>query len=156
MNKSALNRLTILMTLIMVFVGSALAHVTVSPKESTPGASEKYTFRVPTEKAIPTVRVELTFPAAAAVTTIEPKTGWKIESRKDDGGKLTGAIWSGSAIPPRESAEFSVVAKNPGDETTLVWKVIQVYEDGSKSEWTDAAGGRSPAPVTILKKTANK
>jgi len=29
--------------------------------------------------------------------------------------------------------------------------VIQIYEDGSKSEWTGAEGTRTPAPVVEVK-----
>ena len=36
----------------------------------------------------------------------------------------------------------------------LSWKVIQVYEDGSKSEWTGPQGSRTPAPSVELKKPA--
>ena len=80
------------------------------------------------------------------------KPGWKIEPKKDVSGKIIGAIWSGSTIAPREVAEFGFSARNPNEDTKLVWKVIQIYEDGSKSEWTGGGGSRSPAPVTTVVK----
>ena len=129
----------------------AEAHVAVLPKESAAGATEKYTMRVPDEKNIPTVRMEAEFPAAAEVISLDAKEGWKIEPKKDSSGKIVGAIWSGGSIAPREIAEFSFQARNPNEETKLVWKVIQVYEDGTKSEWTGPAGSRNPAPVTQVK-----
>jgi uncharacterized protein YcnI len=107
--------------------------------------------KVPTEKFVPTVRIEVEFPAALAASPFEPKTGWKIEERKEASGKLVGAILTGS-IPPGESSEFSFSAKNPAEEGSLSWKVIQVYEDGSKSEWTGVRGSRTPAPVVELAK----
>jgi uncharacterized protein YcnI len=122
--------------------------------ESTAGASERYTMRVPTERTVPTVRVEIQFPEAVTVSSIEPKAGWKIEENKNAFGKITGAILTGS-IPPRQTAEFSFTARNPDEETALSWKVIQIYEDGSKSEWVDA-GGRSPASVTFIRKAATR
>ena len=63
-----------------MFIGTAYGHVTVQPKQSAPGAVEKYALRVPTEKFVPTVRVEIEFPAALDVSSFEPKAGWKIEA----------------------------------------------------------------------------
>ena len=107
--------------------------------------------RVPDEKNIPTVRMEAEFPAAAEVISVDAKEGWKIELKKDPAGKIVGAIWSGGSIAPRDIAEFGFQARNPNEETKLVWKVIQIYEDGTKSEWTGPAGSRGPAPVTQVK-----
>jgi uncharacterized protein YcnI len=131
----------------------AYAHVTVRPMESPAGANQKYTMRVPTERNTPTVRIEIEFPDAVTVSGIEPKTGWKIEERKNASGRIVGAVFTGS-IPPRETAEFAFDARNPSEETTVSWKVIQTYQDGSKSEWVDASG-RSPASVTFITKPAN-
>lgn len=132
----------------------ACAHVIVRPQESVTGANEKYTMRVPTEGNSATVRIEVEFPAAAEVSAVDPKTAWNLEQRKDPSGKIVGAIWSGSSIAPREVDEFSFVARNPGEDTKLVWKVIQIYADGTRSEWTGPAGSRTPAPVTVVKKAA--
>lgn len=129
----------------------AQAHVTVLPRESTLGATEKYTMRVPNEKNVPTVRLETEFPPATDITSIAEKTGWKIEVKKDSTGRITGAIWSGSSIAPRDIVEFVFQARNSSEATELVWKVVQFYEDGTRSEWTGPKGSRSPAPVTQLK-----
>jgi uncharacterized protein YcnI len=128
------------------------AHVSVRPRESTAGASQQYTMRVPTEKGVSTVQIEIEFPALVKVTKVDEKPGWKLEPKRSAAGKLVGATWSGSSIAPREVAEFTFTATNPGEEGKLEWKVIQVYEDGSRSEWTGPAGSRSPASVTTIKK----
>ena len=138
-------------TVLAMSLAIAYGHVTVQPKQSTVGKSEKYSMRVPTEKFVPTVRVEVEFPAALNVSSFESKPGWKIEEKKDASGKLVGVILTGS-IPPGESSEFSFMAKNPNEEGKLSWKAIQIYQDGSKSEWTGAEGSRTPAPVTEVKK----
>ena len=57
--------------LILASAVIAWAHVGISPRESTAGATQKYTMRVPTEKNIPTVRIEAEFPAAVEVTSVE-------------------------------------------------------------------------------------
>jgi uncharacterized protein YcnI len=134
-----------------IATGIAFGHVTIQPKQSVAGKNEKYTMKVPTEKFVPTVRVEVQFPDALIVSSIDPKPGWNIEEKKDAAGKLIGMTLIGS-IPTGESSEFSFAARNPSQEDKLVWKVIQIYQDGSKSEWTGAAGSRTPAPVVELTK----
>lgn len=137
-------------------VATLLAHVTISPKESVIGVTEKYTMRVPNERNASTVRLEAEFPPAANVSYFEIKAGWKIEPKMDAKGKIAGAVWSGGMIGPHEFAEFTFLCRNPSDETKLTWKVIQIYDDGSRSEWTGAEGSRNPSPVTLVKKAASQ
>ena len=137
--------------LMILAVSAARAHVTVQPKESTAGTTQKYTMRVPNEKSVPNVRVEAEFPAGAEIMSVDEKAGWTIELKKDSAGRITGAVWSGASLAPRDIVEFGISAKNPNEETKLVWKVVQVYEDGSRSEWTGPQGSRGPAPVTQIK-----
>jgi len=147
-----LPRSTPILAIILVAVIGAYAHVTVRPRESVAGISENYTMRVPTERAVPTVRVEIEFPPGAEISSLAEKPGWKVEPKRDVSGKIVGAVWSGSSIPPRQVVEFGFVARNPAEETKLVWKVVQIYEDGSRSEWTGEQGSRTPASVTTVKK----
>jgi uncharacterized protein YcnI len=107
--------------------------------------------RVPTERQSSTVRIELEVPNAVTVVSIAPASGWKIEEKKDPQGKIVGVIWSGGSIPFAEYREFVFEAKNPSTETKLGWKVIQIYEDGTRSEWTGPESSRSPASVTTIK-----
>ena len=137
--------------IITLTIGTAYAHVSVRPRESVVGASQKYTMRVPTEKAIPTVRIEIEFPAEADIISVDEAAGWKLEVKKDASGRSVSAVWNGSSIAPKQVAEFTFVARNPRQETKLAWKVIQTYEDGTKSEWTGAQGSRTPASVTTVK-----
>jgi uncharacterized protein YcnI len=137
--------------LLILAVGAARAHVTVQPKESTAGATQKYTMRVPNEKSVPNVRVEAEFPAGVEIIAVDQKAGWTIELKKDSAGRITGAVWSGGSLAPRDIVDFGISAKNPNQETKLTWKVVQVYEDGSRSEWTGPPGSRGPAPVTQIK-----
>lgn len=145
-----------LQVLLAALIGAAAAHahVSVRPRESTAGTSQQYTMRVPTEKNIATVRIEIQFPALAEISAVGEKPGWNLELKRDAAGKLVGAIWSGSSIAPREVAEFTFAARNPNEEAKLEWKAIQIYEDGSRSEWTGPAGSRTPASVTTIKQAA--
>jgi uncharacterized protein YcnI len=135
-----------------VLVSLAFGHIRIYPAESTYGAREKYTMRVPNEKQVATVRVEGEFPAALNVYDFEFKPGWKIDFKKDDKGKITGATWLGK-IAPYEFVEFGMLGLNPkeGQGKELVWKFVQFYEDGSKEEFTGPVGSRLPSPVVTLK-----
>jgi uncharacterized protein YcnI len=99
------------------------------------------------------VRLEIEFPSTLSVSSFEPKAEWKIEEKKDNSGKIIGAILTGS-IPSGESSTFKFTARNPDEEGKLSLKVVQIYQDGSKSEWTGAAGSRSPAPVVDIKRAS--
>jgi uncharacterized protein YcnI len=142
-----------LIAFLTMTASAAYAHVTIQPKQSATGASQTYTMRVPTEKFVPTVRVEVEFPAGLEASPFDSKPGWKIDSKKDASGKIVGAVLSGS-IPPGEALGFTFTATNPREEGKLSWKVIQIYEDGTKSEWTDVQGSRTPAPVVEIVKSA--
>jgi uncharacterized protein YcnI len=139
-----------LAAVLAVTVSTAYGHVTVQPKQSAPGATERYTLRVPTEKFVPTVRVEVEFPATLDVSAFEPKAGWKIEERKNPSGKLVGVTLVGS-LDPGESAQFNFTARNPAAEGKLSFKAIQIYEDGTTSEWTGPEGSRTPAPIVDVR-----
>jgi uncharacterized protein YcnI len=128
----------------------AFAHIRIAPTESAPGAREKYTMRVPNEKQVATTRIDGDFPAELNVYDFEFKPGWKIDFKKDDKGKIIGAVWTGKIVP-YEFVEFGMLGLNPKEASTLVWKFVQYYEDGSKEEFTGPVGSRLPSPVTTLK-----
>jgi uncharacterized protein YcnI len=138
--------------LTVLFASLALGHIRIYPAESAPGAREKYTMRVPNEKQVETIRVEGEFPPELRVYDFEFKPGWKIDFKKDSTGKITGAVWTGK-IAPYEFVEFGMLGINPKEGSSLVWKFVQYYEDGSKEEFTGPVGSRLPSPVTMLKKT---
>jgi uncharacterized protein YcnI len=130
---------------------AALAHIRIYPTESAPGAREKYTMRVPNEKQVNSIRVEGEFPAELNVYDFEFKPGWKIDFKKDDKGKIIGATWTGK-IQPYEFVEFGMLGLNPKEgASTLTWKFVQYYDDGTKEEFTGPVGSRLPAPVVTLK-----
>jgi uncharacterized protein YcnI len=135
---------------LVVAIGTsvALAHIGIYPGRSATGASQRYMIHVPTEGNVSTVRIELEVPADFVVSSVEPNEGWKEEQRKDAAGRIVGLIWSGGSIKPKTSTDFFLVGRNPSRPTQLVWKAIQIFEDGTKSEWTGERGTRTPAPVT--------
>ena len=139
------------MCLFLMFASLAYGHVTVQPNQSIVDKVETYILRVPTEKPIPTVRVEVEFPSALKVASFESKTGWKIEETKNASGDIVSVVLTGS-IPPSQSVQFSFTARNPSTEGKVSLKAIQIYEDGSRAEWTGPEGSRSPSPVVEIRK----
>jgi uncharacterized protein YcnI len=125
----------------------ALAHAVVFPKTSAPGAYEKYVLRVPNEKAVATVRVELRFPADVRVTSFGDVPGWQLEVLTDSAKRITGAVWTGT-LPPQRFVEFPFVAVNPKADARLVWPAYQTYADGERVEWTGPEGAKRPASAT--------
>ena len=135
----------------ILFTSLAFGHIRIYPTESTLGAREKYTMRVPNEKQVACVRIEGEFPPEVTIYDFEFKPGWKIDFKKDEKGKITGAVWTGK-MAPYEFVEFCMLGINPKEGASLIWKFVQYYDDGSKEEFTGPVGSRLPSPVTTLKK----
>ncbi|RUT31696.1 DUF1775 domain-containing protein [Paenibacillus zeisoli] len=136
----------------LLFAGLASAHVSVKPSASKPKAYETYTIKIPVEKDIPTVKVALKIPAGVDFKNYQPVTGWKVETAKDDAGKVTTVTWAAEGdggIEPGQFQQFNFVAKNPDKDTTIAWDAYQYYKDGSIVEWT-GDGGDSPHSVTTV------
>lgn len=142
------------MALIVSLFGAAVAsaHVTVQPAQSTQGAYEKFTVRVPSEsKDSPTVKVEVRFQTdSVSISRFEPKPGWKYEIVKDADGTATGVVWTaeGEGLGPTEFTEFYMQGKVADTATAITWKAYQTYADGSVVEWVGADGSDKPASVT--------
>lgn len=138
----------ILGALLGVASATALAHVTVWPRESRTGAYEKYTVRVPTEGDVATASVEVILPEGATLVSMGAPAGFTYELRKT-GKAVTSIVWT-MKINPGEFAEFSFMARNPATPGPVAWRAIQSLVDGSKIEWSGAAGSKQPASVTTL------
>ena len=149
-----MKRLMFVTVLALVCAELASAHIRIYPNESTVGAREKYTMRVPNEKKVGSSKVEGTFPPELQVYDFEFKQGWNVEFKKDDKGKIIGATWTGK-IQPYEFVEFGMLAINPKTGSDLTWKFIQYYDDGTKEEFVGPVGSRLPAPVVTLKPAAS-
>ena len=128
---------------------SASASVTVSPSQSVPGSREKYELRVPNERKSATITVEVHFPAGLRVTAVEQKPGWQAEAQRDAAGNLIGVRWIGN-LPPEQFTEFGVLAVNPATGGDFVFTAIQAFADGTKINWSGAAGSKTPAPRVRL------
>lgn len=125
------------------------AHVTVWPRDSRPGAYEKYVVRVPTEGAVATTSVELMVPQGVAIVSMGAPAGFTYELKRT-GDRVTSIVWT-MQIKPGEFAEFPFMARNPksgADE--IVWKAVQHFSDGTSTQWSGPKGDKFPAPVVRL------
>jgi uncharacterized protein YcnI len=126
----------------------AWAHVSVTPREALSGAEQRYCIRVPSEKSIPTIGLEIEFPAGLEIIAIEAPAGWHGTAHKDRQGRIVSASWEGGIIPPAHAVQFGVVARNPKVPTELSWKAIQKYQDTSEVHWVGPSQAQSPAATT--------
>jgi uncharacterized protein YcnI len=131
----------------------AFAHAVVFPKASTPGAYEKYVLRVPNERDVPTLKVELHFPVGLRVVSFSEVSGWKLQVLTDSAQRIIGAVWTG-VLPKERFVEFPFVAVNPKDSTSLVWPTYQTYEGGERVEWTSPdTASKTPVSATLIADT---
>jgi len=144
-------RLLIISAAALAFAVPVTAHVTVWPKQSIASAREKYAIRVPTEKQVDTIRIEVRFPAGLKVNAFEQMPGWTTELMRDEAGATVGARWTGK-LPPMQYAEFGLLAVNPPADGEIVWTATQYYADGTQVSWSGLPGSKSPAPRVVISK----
>ncbi|MEU0934831.1 MULTISPECIES: YcnI family protein [unclassified Embleya] len=161
---------------ILVFAGSASAHVSVQPGTADQGSYAKVAFRVPNERDdAGTTKLEITLPADKPLTSVQTRAmpGWKAEVEKtklatpiDNHGKpltevvskITWTAEAGTRVNPGTFEDFEVsMGKLPTDTDKLVFKAVQTYDSGEVVRWIDLAGadGKEPQyPAPTLKLTA--
>jgi uncharacterized protein YcnI len=124
------------------------AHVTISPRESMHGATERYTVRIPTEGEVATVGVELEVPEGVIVEVLQTPVGWTYElSRADD--RIVSIKWQVD-VKPHEYLEVGFVARNPRRGSEIVWMLKQIFADGTVTDWTNGPDGLRPTAITRL------
>lgn len=142
----------------------AAAHVTANVYGDQPekGGYGAVVLRVPNEEqAAGTTKVEVTFPAEYAISSVrtKPVPGWTVEIAKSDiVSKVTWTARPGSEIPAGTTSyqEFEFTAGPlPEDVDQLVLPSKQTYSDNSVVDWSQppSAGGEEPehpAPVVAL------
>jgi uncharacterized protein YcnI len=144
--------LTVAMVAVLVVPALVFGHAVVFPATSTPGAYEKYVLRVPNEKGVATVKVELRFPPEVRVVSFADVAGWALAVQTDSARRIVGATWTGS-LPKERFVEFPFVAVNPRADARLVWPAYQTYADGERVEWTGPEESKAPASVTVIRRS---
>jgi uncharacterized protein YcnI len=136
-------RAVLLLLAVLVVPSIAFGHAVVFPKTSMPGAYEKYVLRVPNERDVSTLKVEIRFPESLRVVSFGDVPGWKLQVLTDSTQRVTGAVWTG-VLPKERFVEFPFVAVNPKDSTTVTWPTYQTYEGGERVEWTGPDSSYTP------------
>lgn len=101
----------------------------------------------PTEGQVATTSVELEVPAGVVVTEVVSGAGYTFDVRRE-GDRIVAITWK-REIPPKQSAEFALVARNP-NAAEIAWKARQRFADGTSADWIGVQGDRRPASVTRL------
>jgi uncharacterized protein YcnI len=149
-------RAVLLMLALVIAPAIAFAHAVVFPKTSAPGAYERYVLRVPNERDVPTIKVEIQFPKGLRVVSFGDVPGWKLQVVTDTAQQITGAIWTG-VLPKERFVEFPFVAVNPKDSTSLTWPTYQTYQGGERVEWTSPdTASKTPVSSTLIADTTPK
>ena len=124
---------------------AAFAHVTLNPDKVPADSFSRFALRVPTEEAVPTVKVSVQLPAGLDEVSFQPEPGWK---RTVSGRVVT---WSGGEIGPGEFDEFGVSAHMPASpDKELVFPTTQTYANGKVVHWIGAESSDAPAPRVTL------
>jgi uncharacterized protein YcnI len=131
---------------LMLFAAVASAHVTVAPAESSTGAWETYTLKVPSEKDIATVQVDLRIPEGAEFKQYEATPGWNVTI---EGNKVSWTA-TGEGIQAGQFQRFYFTAKNPDAAGDISWNAYQHYADGSLVQWSGEEGSETPHSVTSI------
>ena len=146
-------------------VGVASAHVSVSSPDAAAGGYGKVVFRVPNESdTASTVRLRIQLPTDTPFASVntQPVPGWSATLTRtqldppvtdDDGKEVTQAVSvvdfvadPGTGIGPGEFQEFALSAGPFPDAASLSFSVVQTYSDGTESAWIDPTVEGQPAP----------
>ena len=133
---------------LLLFASSAGAHVSITPRQSQQGATEKYVVRIPTEGNVATVAAELEAPAGVIIETLQKPDGWTHEVKRAD-DRIVSIIWTAD-VKPGEFIEVAFVARNPRQGTEIVWTLRQRFADGTVTDWTNGPNGVRPTARTTL------
>lgn len=122
----------------------ALAHVIVSPSQTTVASSVTFSVSVPNEENTPTIALRLTMPPGLKEVSPYVKPGWNISLKKDNNSNVTEIDWTGGSTPVGEADEFLFRAQVPPQAVTLDWKAYQAYQNGDVVSWD-----QDPASIKI-------
>jgi uncharacterized protein YcnI len=158
---------------VVLMAAPAWAHVEISPSSAPKGSDAVLAFTVPDESATAsTTKIEIFFPTdhPIAEALVEPIAGWTANVTtvhvakpiQTDDGSVNDAVktvtWTGGHVVPGDFQQFKVSVGLPDDASSLEFKVLQTYSDGSVVSWIEdppAAGAAEPDhPAPILTLTA--
>jgi uncharacterized protein YcnI len=132
----------------VLIASGAHAHVSITPRQSQQGATEKYVVRIPTEGNVATVGADLEVPEGVIVETLQMPAGWTHEIKRAD-DRIVSIAWNVD-VKPGEFIEVAFVARNPREGAEIVWTLRQRFVDGTVTDWTNGPNGvRATARTTL-------
>ena len=127
---------------------SLSAHLTVSPLQSKPGATQKYEARVHNEGKAAVTSIDLDIPEGVTVTEVaKPATGSFTTQKAGD--RITTITWTVEVAPGKYLA-LPFTARNPEGGAELHWSLREHLADGSAVDWSDKPGSKEKGSVTKL------
>jgi uncharacterized protein YcnI len=132
----------------VLIASAAHAHVSITPRQSQQGATEKYIVRIPTEGSVATVGADLEVPEGVIVETLQMPAGWTYEVKRAD-DRIVSIAWNVD-VKPGEFIEVAFVARNPRQGADIVWILRQRFADGTVTDWTNGPNGVRPTARTAL------
>jgi len=127
--------------------GTAGAHVQLTPTTVAPNDPVEFTVVVPSERPAHTTKVDLKLPAGVIPFAYGETPGWKRRLVTASNGAVERVVWTGE-LAKDGYARFTFLAGMPEKPTTLTWKALQTYDDGTVARWIGSPDSESPAPVT--------
>jgi uncharacterized protein YcnI len=159
---------------LVLMAAPAWAHVTVAPESAPRGATDvQITFRVPSEEASPTTKIEIALPTDPPLVGVlaQPVPGWtpKVTTQhlskpiQTDDGPVSDIVsdvtWTAdnaaSGVQADNYQGFNILAgalPDSGDQ--VVFKAVQTYANGNIVRWVDPVtegGPEAEHPTPILK-----
>lgn len=127
--------------------GAADAHIQLTPSTVAPNDPVEFTVIVPSERPAHTTKVDLKLPAGVIPFAYGDAPGWKRRLITTPNGAVERVVWTGR-LAKDGYARFTFLAGTPEKPTTLTWKALQTYDDGTVARWIGSPDSDSPAPVT--------
>jgi hypothetical protein len=125
-------------------VTAAVGHVEVKPKRAPAGAEARLTFEVPNERPdATTTRIAIQLPAGVRAGTTRRSGGWRVRA---SGRRVTLVATGGRELRGDERGRFPLELQLPlRPRTSLVFKVLQIYDGGEIVRWIGPPGTSEPA-----------
>ncbi|MFC1417935.1 YcnI family copper-binding membrane protein [Streptacidiphilus cavernicola] len=158
---------------VLLLAVPASAHVTVNPNSAAQGSYTEVNVRVPNEQdKADTTKIEFFLPTDHPIASVSTESvpGWTVSVVKaklakpltTDDGQVTEAVseivWSGGAIRPGQFQDFALsLGPLPSDTSSLTFKALQTYSDGTVVRWIQPSVPGQPEPdnpAPVLKLTA--
>lgn len=129
----------------LVIAAQAGAHAEITPERVPAAGVSTFVLSVAGEEASPATTIAMQLPLGMTNVEPAPARGWQV-SRAD-----RVITWSGGSIQQGQEGRFEITAQFPNSPgETLVFPVVQTYEDGTVVRWIGAPASDTPAPRITL------